>query len=69
MKKNEGGVDRIVRAIFAAVFFSLGMWYTVGVLSVILFVVAIMMAVTAITGFCPVYPLLGTTTLPKDRME
>lgn len=60
--KNESGLDRAVRAILAVAFFVLGAYIFTGVLSIIAYVLAVIMLITAITGFCLLYKLLGINT-------
>lgn len=67
MKKNEGTVDRVVRAVLAVAAIAgsamLG-FGTVG--GLVLLAVAVIMAVTAAVGFCPLYRLIGVSTCPVD---
>jgi hypothetical protein len=67
MKKNEGNIDRIVRLVVAAMAVAgaaaLGMG-TVG--GIVLLAVAVIMVVTAASGFCPLYRLVGVSTCPLD---
>ena len=60
MKRNMHAADRIVRAILAAA----AVWLAIAVGAgtaggVVALVFAAIMAVTAISGFCPLYLLLG----------
>ena len=63
MAKNESNMDRIIRLIVAALIVIL---YLTGVVSgwlgIVLLVVALVLAVTAAVGFCPLYKLLGIKT-------
>jgi hypothetical protein len=67
MNKNEGNIDRIIRAVVAvaafggagAVGFDTG-W------GIALALVGVIMAVTAAVGFCPLYRLVGISTCPLD---
>lgn len=61
-KKNEGKLDRIVRAILALILFLVA-WYIIsGILKTILFVLAFVFIFTAVSGFCGLYKLLGINT-------
>ena len=63
MKHNMGVVDRVVRGIIAIVLAYLIFTGKVsGVLAVVLGIVAIAMAVTAIFAYCPPYAMLGIKT-------
>lgn len=70
MRQNVGGLDRILRllvAVVLALFYSFGT--STGGWSVIWLVVALILAVTAITGVCPLYKLLGIDTTVKVHHE
>lgn len=68
MIKNEGTVDRIIRAIVGiaalvgAVAVGMG---TVG--GIVLLVVGGIMVVTAAVGFCPLYRVFGINTCPVKK--
>lgn len=66
MTRNMGTIDRSVRAfVVAPVAIVLALVVGAGTLGgVILFVVAAIMLVTAVTAFCPTYIALGITTRP-----
>lgn len=60
MKTNVGGLDRVLRilvglALIAWAFLGGPVWAWIGVVPL----------VTALVGFCPVYPLLGFSTAKK----
>lgn len=60
MKRNEGNTDRIVRIILAIAFF-------VGALATQLWLVAVpgvILGVTGLVGWCPLYTLFGFSTCP-----
>ena len=69
MKPNEGSTDRIVRVILGIVLIIIG-WPVLGnsVLGVVLDVIGVILLITAITGFCTIYRLLGINTIkvPKE---
>jgi len=60
MKKNVGKVDKVVRILVAIAIAGVGIYYQSwwGLL-------AILPLITALTGFCGVYSLLGIST--KDK--
>lgn len=68
MQTNEGTTDRIIRAIagiaalIGAVALGVG---TVG--GILLLVVGGILAVTAATGFCPLYRVFGLNTCPASK--
>lgn len=70
MERNEAGVDRVVRGV-AAVAATVAA-FTVGPTAgagIALLLVAVVMAATAATGFCPLYRLFGISTcrVPADK--
>ncbi|MBI4650018.1 DUF2892 domain-containing protein [Candidatus Desantisbacteria bacterium] len=68
MEKNMGIVDRSIR-IVTAVFFSI-LIYTnqiYGTVAIILGVFAIIFILTSLIGWCPLYKLLGISTLKKKE--
>jgi hypothetical protein len=70
MKHNMGMADRIGRVVVALVLAWLVFSKTVGgVLAVILGIVAIAMAVTAVFAYCPPYELFGINTCKCDEHE
>lgn len=67
MKTNMGNTDKIVRTIIAALFAIL---YFTGVLKgtpgMILLVLAVILLLTSIIGYCPLYSLFGFSTKGKE---
>lgn len=63
MTKNVGSVDKIVRGVIALAAligaFAAGLGTVWGI---VLVVVAVIAAVTALAGFCPLYRLFGIST-------
>jgi hypothetical protein len=68
MKKNMGGVDKILRFIAAAIIIAL---YLVGKISgifgIVLLVVAAVLSIVSLVGSCPLYLPFGISTLPKEK--
>ncbi len=67
MSHNVGTIDRLVRGIVGAVLllgWVLG-WFG-GAWAVILGIVGIILVATALVGFCPLYRLIGMSTLPAS---
>ena len=67
MKKNMGSTDKIIRVVLAA---AIGVLYYMdhisGTLAYVLMAVAIVLLVTSLVNFCPLYRLLGTSTCKVD---
>lgn len=66
MKTNMGSVDRIIRFIIAV---SIGVLFFSNVISgavgIILLIVAIIILLTSLTGYCPLYTLFRTSSKKK----
>jgi hypothetical protein len=63
MTKNLGRIDRTVRGLVALVALVVAVAVGLGtVTGVILALLAVVMAVTAVAGFCPLYRLLGLSS-------
>jgi len=65
--RNEGGIDRIGRAVLAVVFLYLGIAVLAGIMKIIVFVLAAVMIVTSAVGVCPLYGVckISTTSTTK----
>lgn len=61
MTRNEGNIDRIIRIALALVIFAIGL--TTGSL---LGLIGIVPLFTGVTGWCPIYTLLGVSTTPAQ---
>lgn len=65
MQANEGTTDRIIRAGIAIVAAVLAIVVGPGSIGgIVLWIVAAIMAVTALVGMCPICRLLGLSTRP-----
>ena len=63
MIKNVGQTDKIIRIVLAIVLAGLDFFEVVGgAFSWVLSLVAIVLLVTALIGFCPLYKILGKNT-------
>ncbi len=67
MKKNEGTTDRVIRAVAGILGLAVaaalgGGWWILGAVGAVLLV-------TAATGFCGLYTLLGVSTCPVKGSE
>jgi hypothetical protein len=68
MKKNMGGIDRIIRIIVAAVFAVLFFTKVIeGTLGIVLLVLAGTFLLTSFISFCPLYLPIGLSTLRKKK--
>ena len=68
MKKNMGGIDRVIRLLIAIIIAYL--FYTnviTGVLAVVLLVVAGIFVLTSFVSFCPIYSIFGYRTCPRKE--
>jgi hypothetical protein len=66
MKRNESNIDRIVRIVLGVALAGGGIAVG-GTVGIVLYVLAAVMFVTAITGFCPLYRLFGIDTCKLSK--
>ncbi len=62
MTRNEGTADRVLRAILGAAVILLALWSLAGALYWIALAIGAVLLLTAASGFCPAYRLLGVRT-------
>lgn len=68
MKKNMGGVDKMIRVILAVIAGILVYFEVVeDTLAYILLAVAAISVLTSLVGFCPMYGLLGIDSCSKKN--
>lgn len=68
MKKNMGGVDRILRFFVAAVIVSLYAYdFISGILAIVLLIIAGVFVLTSFISFCPLYYPFGIKTCKTKR--
>ena len=67
MQKNEGTVDRIIRAIIALALISAGYFYLTGVWAIVAYIVGAIMFITVLTGYCALYQIIGISTIKKGK--
>ena len=64
MKKNMGNADRTIRVVIAAIFVSLYFDRIItGTPGVVLLGLSVILVLTSIVGFCPLYLPFGLSTL------
>ena len=67
MKKNMGGVDKVIRMIVALLFVVLYFTGLVeGTVGIILLVLAAVFVLTSLISFCPLYLPFGISTCKKE---
>ncbi len=70
MKKNMGGVDRIVRLLVAALIAVLYFAEVIpGTLGIVLLVLAVVFFLTSLVSFCPLYAPFGLSTCKSKEPE
>jgi hypothetical protein len=64
MKKNVGSTDKIIRMVLAIAigYFAYSTTFEINWIQYVLYVIAAIMLVTPITGYCPLYTLFGINT-------
>lgn len=63
--QNEGSIDRIIRAIVGVVFSVSGFYFFTGIPQIVVYIVGVVMLVTAVTGFCGLYAVFHINTKKK----
>lgn len=67
MLQNIGFIDRILRLLLAAALLYLGLILNGGsILGIGLGIVSVILALTTVLGFCPLYQFLGIQTVRSD---
>ena len=68
MKKNVGFADKLIRIILAAIIVSLSYAKILtGILEIVLLTLAVILVLTIVINFCPIWALLGVRTVPKPE--
>ena len=68
MKTNESTADRIVRIVLGLILAALAVTgVATGALTALAWVVAALLVVTGVVGFCPLYAVLRFSTKPAAR--
>lgn len=67
IQKNEGKQDRVLRVVLGTALILLGVFAFTHTLQIVVFVVAGTLIVTALTGYCGLYSVLGITTCPVKK--
>jgi hypothetical protein len=62
MKINEGSIDRAVRLVVAGVLIGIGLGVVRGPGGIAMAVIGVIPLLTGLSGFCPLYTLLGIDT-------
>jgi hypothetical protein len=68
MKKNVGFTDKLIRIILAAII--VGLYFAkvlTGTLGIVLLVIAVVLVLTSVVSFCPIWALLGLSTTTKEE--
>lgn len=70
-QKNEGPADRSIRLVAGAVAIAVGLSVLgaleASVLGIVVAAFGLWLVITGAVGFCPLYVLLGISTVPKVR--
>ena len=65
MKCNESPIDRFIRAVIGLTFLGMGLFVMRGWLRVIVGLAGVVALISAATGFCHVYKVLGDFSTAK----
>ena len=67
MKKNLGNIDRVLRVAYAVIVAILFFTKVIsGLTGIILLVVGVVLALTSLVSFCPIYWVFGWKTNKKE---
>ena len=68
MKQNAAKWDRILRGIVGLVLLAVAVIYypMYGLIAIVAGILGVVMLFVALTGFCPIYKLIGFQTLKKE---
>ncbi len=70
MKKNMGGIDKIVRLLVALLMvLAYFQGIVTGILGIILLIIAFIFVITSVISFCPIYLLFGISTCPPKKVS
>lgn len=68
MKKNVGSADRIIRLLLGLVLIILYVMHVfTGTVGFVLLIAGIIIALTSLISFCPIYAILGINTCPVKK--
>lgn len=70
MKANVGKLDRMIRVVLGLLTLVAGIfdWFDDGTVSTIGIIVGIVLLVSAVVGFCPLYRFLGIRTVKGKKV-
>lgn len=70
MKVNMGTVDRVIRIAIALAIVVLFLTYEItGVTAIVFIALAVVMVVTSLVSFCPLYAILHINTAKKLKLK
>ncbi|WP_343671146.1 DUF2892 domain-containing protein [Chitinophaga sp.] len=67
MKKNVGTVDGLIRVVLAII--TIFLFYNKILTDSLFMIIAVILLLTSLTGFCPLYSLLGLKTKHEAPKE
>jgi hypothetical protein len=68
MAKNVGGADRVIRLVLGIILLALGIWYFGGLWQWVSGIVGVVLLLTSIVSFCPLYGPIRVNTA-KSKVE
>ncbi len=69
MKRNEGAVDRVVRAVIGILLWTFGILLATGIAKYVFFFFGTTTILSALLGWCPLYIPFGVDTCHKNKKE
>jgi hypothetical protein len=68
MKSNLGTIDKVIRILAAAAAIILFFTHVIsGTLGIVILAAGVVLGLTAVISFCPIYHVLGLSTRPKGK--
>ena len=69
MKNNMGNLDREVRIVIGLLLVGAGALLWSGLLQIVAVVIGIVLLLTSLVGYCPLYSLLGIDTSKRSKAK
>ena len=70
MRKNVGSIDKLVRLLIAiALIVLFYLEIITGTLGIIALVLALVLSITSLVSFCPIYALFGLSSCEKEKTK
>jgi len=65
MNKNESTLDRVIRAVVSIIILYAAYTMLTGIVALIVYIIGVLLMISAITGYCHLYKIIGKSTLKQ----